>query len=403
MGEAFDGERAFAHIEKLAAVKRLPGTPGEKQAQEYIKSAGEDIGVPMRTEEFTYSSTPLTVVLPVVCLLLGVVCVIGSLTYLWGTSLSIIPGVVLLILIYLGFKWSAAFEHFGATGGKKKSLNLLGEIRGRDPKGTIILSAHYDSKSQLMPVVVRAGLYIVGFFTAILLGLALVVVGIMALAGTDAFGSRAGFFVSLFPAACLMSLVLNFTGNRSAGALDNASGEALILEAARVLANEPLENYDVLVASFGCEEVGLCGAINYLLAHEEELKARPTYMLNFDMPFSTGGNLFINTAFELPPRYTSKYLNELARKAAADMGLEIKGLYLPVGAAADHMPWNKHGMEATGFVSAAGFIHSSRDSVDKINRDGLQRTGEVTLAVVRSIDQEASPSPGSADRGVMER
>jgi len=403
MGEAFDGERAFKHIEELAATKRLPGTPGERKAQEYITRAGDAIGVPMRAEEFTYSSMPLTVVLPVICLLLGIVCIIGSLTYLWETSLSIIPGVVLLVLIYLGFKWSAAFEHFGATGGSRKSLNLIGEIKGKNPKGTVILSAHYDSKSQLMPVVVRAGLYMVGFFTATLLGLALVVVGIVSLAGADAFGSRAGFFLSLFPAACLVLLVFNFTGNRSAGALDNASGEAVILEAARVLAIEPLENYDVLVASFGCEEVGLCGAINYLLAHEDELKARPTYMLNFDMPFSTAGNIFVNTAFELPPQYTSKYLNDLARKAAADMGLEIKGLYLPVGAAADHMPWDKHGIEATGFVSAAGFIHSSRDSVDKINRDGLQRTGEVTLAVVRGIDQEASPSPRSADRGVVER
>jgi len=76
---------------------------------------------------------------------------------------------------------------------------------------------------------------------------------------------------------------------------------------------------------------------------------------------------------------------------------------MPVGAAADHMPWNKHGIEATGFVSAAGFIHSSRDSVDKINREGLQRTGEVTLAVVRSIDQEVPPAPGSAARGVEDR
>ncbi|MCJ7745808.1 MAG: M28 family metallopeptidase [Actinobacteria bacterium] len=403
MGEVFDGKRAFEHIEKLSAIKRLPGTPGETQAQEYIKGVGDDIGVPMRWEEFTYSSAPLTVVLPLVSLLLGIACIMGSLTYLWETSLSIIPGVVLLVMIYLGFKWSAAFEHFGATGGSKKSLNLIGEIKGEDPRGTIILSAHYDSKSQLMPVVVKAGLSIVGFFTAILLGLALVVVGILSLAGADAFGSRAGFFISLFPAVCLVLLVFNFTGNRSTGALDNASGEAVILEAARVLAREPLKNHDMLIASFGCEEVGLCGAINYLLAHEEELKARPTYMLNFDMPFSTGGNIFVNTAFELPPRYTSKYINELARKAAADKGLEIKGLYMPVGAAADHMPWNKHGIEATGFVSAAGFIHSSRDSVDKINREGLQRTGEVTLAVVRSIDQEVPPAPGSAACGVEDR
>jgi hypothetical protein len=403
MGEAFDSERAFTHIERLAAYRRLPGTPGEKHAQEYIKSAGDAIGVHMRAEEFTYSSAPLTVVLPAVCLLLGAVCVIGSLTYLWKNAFSVIPGLILLVLIYLGFKWSAAFEHFGATGGSKKSLNLIGGINGKNPRGTIILSAHYDSKSQLMPVAVRAGLFMVGFFTATLLGLALIVVGVMSIAGVDAFGSRAGFFLSLFPAVCLGLLVFNFTGNRSPGALDNASGEAVILEAARVLAVEPLENYDVLVASFGCEEVGLCGAINYLLAHEEELKSRPTYMLNFDMPFSTAGNIFVNTAFELPPQYTSRYINGLARKAASDMGLEIKNLYMPVGAAADHMPWSKHGIEASGFVSAAGFIHSSGDTLDKVNREGLQHTGEITLVVLRDIDQGASLSPRSLEGVAADR
>src|SRR5450756_815829 len=43
MGEVFDGKRAFEHIEKLSAIKRLPGTPGETQAQEYIKGVGDDI------------------------------------------------------------------------------------------------------------------------------------------------------------------------------------------------------------------------------------------------------------------------------------------------------------------------------------------------------------------------
>lgn len=393
MHEHFDGHRAFTHIERLAALRRWPGTPGELQAQAYIRGVGDVIGVPMRDEEFTYSSAPLTVVLPVICLLLAALSFVGSLTYLWGTPLTIIPGAVLLFVIYVGFKWSAAFERFGARGTRKKSANLIGVVKAaREARGSVILSAHYDSKSQVMPVVVRAALYILGFFSAILLGLALVVVGVMSLAGTDVLGSRAGFYVSLLPAACIFLLVFNFTGNRSAGALDNASGEAVILEAGRVLAESPPENLDVIIASFGCEEVGLIGSIQYMLAHEEELKKKPCYMLNYDMPFSKVGRLFVNTAFELPPVDTSRRLNDMAREAAGDMGLEIKGIYMPVGAAADHMPWVKHGFEATGFVSAAAYVHSTGDTIEKINREALRRAGEIALAVVERLDREI-PAP----------
>lgn len=392
MREHFDSQRAFEHIARLAEMRRLPGTPGEIAAREYIAGVGRDIGVEMRAEEFSYSTTPFSVVLPLICLFLSALCLVGSLTYLWGTALTAIAGAAILLAIYVCFKWSGAFERFAARGGQKSSFNLVGVVRSADPNGTVVLSAHYDSKSQVMPVVVRAAFFMLGFFSAILLGATLVVVGILAAAGNNALGSSAGFYVSLIPALFIFALVFNFTGNRSPGALDNASGEAVILEVARILAREPLTHLDVRIASFGCEEVGLIGSLKYLLAHEEELKARPFYMLNFDMPFSPGGRLSLNTGFEIPPHYTSERLNELARNAAEEMGFEIRGIFLPVGAAADHMPWSKHGFEVAGFVSAAAQVHGAGDSIEKINREALRRTGEIALAVVRALDQEVSPA-----------
>jgi hypothetical protein len=390
MHEHFDAHLAYGHIAKLAQYRRLPGTPGERLAQAYIRGVGREIGVEMVEEEFTYSTTPLTVFLPLTCMVLALICLAGSFTYLWGNNLVMVPGVLILLAVFLSFKWSSAFERFGATGGNRVSMNMIGTVPGRSARGDIMISAHYDSKSQLMPVVVRAALFILGFLNAILLGAWLVVAGILAAAGHDLLGNMAVFCLSLMPALLLFLLVFNFTGNRSPGALDNASGEGVILEVGRVLASNPLENFDVIVASFGCEEVGLCGSINYLLDRGERLRERPFYMLNFDMPFSVSGNLYINTGFELPPTSTSRRLNQLAREAARERGYEMKGIYLPVGAAADHMPWVKRGFEATGFVSAATFIHRSGDSLDKINREGLRRSGEVTLAVLRELDRGIS-------------
>jgi hypothetical protein len=399
MHEHFDGQRAFQHIENLSVMRRLSGTAGEADAREYIHKVGNEMGVEMRAEEFFYSAAPLRVVMPLIILLLAAVSVVGSLTYLWDTPLTAITGAVMLTMIYVGFKWSGGFEWLAGRGGPVKSANLIGEISGKDPKGTIVLSAHYDSKSQIMPVVVRATFCILGYSTAILLGTTLVVVGIMRAAGKDVLGNVAGFYATLVPAFFLFVLAFNLTGNRSPGALDNASGEAVILEMARALKRRPLESFDVRIASFGCEEVGLCGSINYLLVHEEELKARPFYMLNFDVPFSPGGTLALNTGFEIPPRLTSRHLNELAERAALDMGFEIKEIFLPIGAAADHMPFSKHGLEATGFVSASAHVHRASDSIDKINSEGLRRTGEVALAVVHALDQEMCAASSREAKG----
>ncbi len=388
MHEHFDAGKAYSHVEALSAMRRLPGTPGEVEAQEYVRAAGREAGIEMREEEFAYSGHGLKLALPATCLVICAISLTGSLLYLWGSGLVIIPGVALLVATFLGFQWSRTFERFSYRG-KKGSLNLVGEIEGGDAAGTILLSAHYDSKSQLMPVVLRAALFMLGYVTALMLGVTLVVVGIMALAGRDHLGSTGGFYFTLIPTALTAALVFNFTGNRSPGALDDASGIGVVLELGRVLALNPLDRFDVRVAAFGCEEVGLCGSIGYLLAHGEELGKAPFFMINYDMPASSSGGLALNTGFELPPVRTSGKLNGMIREACRDMGFKLRGIYLPVGAGADHMPWVKHGFEATSFVAAAACIHSSRDSLDKVNREGLRRAGEVTLAVLHALDQEA--------------
>lgn len=397
MHEHFDAHKAYAHIEALCAMMRMVGTPGEAEAQDYIRRAGKEAGLEFADEEFAYTERPLKVVLPVMCTVIAAISLAGSLLYLAGSALVVIPGALLLVAVFLGFRWSGTFERF-ASRGDKRSVNLVARIPGRQPSGTIMLSAHYDAKSQLMPVAVRAGTFMLGFLTAILFGITLLVVGIISTSAHDYLGSTAGFYLSLIPAVLVFSLVFNVTGNRSAGALDDAAGVAIIVEAGRVLAAAPLENYDVVIAAFGCEEVGLCGSISYLLAHEAALKERPFYMLNFDMPFTGAGNLVLNTGFELPPVLTSRTLNGLIRAEGKRMGVKVRSAYLPVGAGADHMPWVKHGFEATALVSATGYVHSAKDDTSRINREGLRRAGEVSLAALRALDQgTASPSrdPGS--------
>jgi hypothetical protein len=332
------------------------------------------------------------------CVVIGCLSLAGSFAYLHNSAVVMVPAVLLLAAVYIGFKWSAMFERF-ASRGDRRSINIIGEVAAAEARGVIILSAHYDSKSQLMPVVVRASCFILGFAYAILLALFLTVSGVLAATGAHAMGNRAVFYVSLLVPLLMAALAFNLTGNRSPGALDDASGVAVILEVARACAIRPLEHYDVRMAAFGCEEVGLCGSISYLLAHEEELRERELYMLNHDIPFTGTGKVSINTGFELPPVRTSRRLNDLIRRAAEDMGIGVQTIFMPVGAGADHMPWVKHGFEAAGLVCAAANIHSASDTAERVSREGLRRAGEITLSVLRALDQEAtslSKNPASS-------
>ncbi len=393
--EKFDAGRALEHIEELASWRRLPGTPGEHDARSYLLEVGRSAGMDMRSETFKYTTAPLVIVLPLICLGLALLSIGGSVAFYLGSAPAmIVLGVLMLGGLYFSFKWSATFETFAARDGAMESANIVGEVGGLRPAGTVVIGAHYDSKSQLMPVSLRIGLYGLGYVSAILFALTLLVVGCAQASGTNASGGAAGFWVSLIPAVCLLALSVNVTGNASPGALDDAAGIAVVLELARIIKQEPLENLDLVVACLGCEEVGLVGSIKFMRAHGPAFTERgKLYFLNFDMPFSPAGSVYLNTAFEVPRRRTSATLNGIAKEAADSLGVDVKGVYVPIGAAADHMPWVKNGYEATGFVSPAAFVHSSRDTLEKISGKGLKSAGEIALLTLRRLDQSCEGLP----------
>jgi Peptidase family M28 len=391
MHEHFDAQSAFRHVVELARLRRLAGTPGEAAARDYLVEVGHRIGVPMGSEEFSYSKIPFRTMLPCLYVVISALCVSGSFAYLRGSSFAAIPGAAILLSSFVSFKWSEASERFATWVGNGHSANLVGEIKASaGSRGTMILCAHYDAKSQLMPAALRAALFALGFCGTTVLGLALFAVGLVAATGKEVQANQVAFYISLIPALMIFALVLDRTGNNSPGAQDDASGEAVILEAARILALQPLRNLDVRIISFACEEIGLIGSTRYLQAHGEELKKRPLYMLNFDMPFSPEGTIGLNSGFGVPPSYTSEKLNKLSQLAAEEMGFEIKRIYLPVRAAADHIPWSRHGFEATGLVFVSPNMHRSSDSVQRIHREALRRTGEVALTVARELDRQPS-------------
>jgi peptidase M28-like protein len=171
----------------------------------------------------------------------------------------------------------------------------------------------------------------------------------------DHFGRQAGL---LFP-----------------GADDNASGTAVILEVARVMAQEGAKvQRTVLFVSFSGEEQGLVGSRLYIqrpVAPSSSTKA----MINIDHAGVGNGRLTIGmTGFE------KSVALEAGQTAGLTDKLDVYGLF-PGG---DHVPFKEAGVPTITVVSGGvhPHFHQPTDTADTINPEILQTGARYVLALV---------------------
>jgi hypothetical protein len=170
----------------------------------------------------------------------------------------------------------------------------------------------------------------------------------------DHFGRQAGL---LFP-----------------GADDNASGTAVILEVARVMATAGAKvQRTVLFVSFSGEEQGLIGSRHYLqrpIAPISSTKA----MINIDHAGIGNGRLTIGvTGFE------KSVALEAGQTAGLTDKLDVYGFF-PGG---DHVPFKEAGIPTVTVVSGGvhPHFHQPTDTADTINPQTLQTVARYVLAL----------------------
>ena len=159
-----------------------------------------------------------------------------------------------------------------------------------------------------------------------------------------------------------------------AGADDNASGTAVLLEVARVLSLAPAPpKRSVLFLSFSGEEQGLLGSRLYVTQPIVPL-AKTTVMVNVDHAGTGNGRLTVGVAgFE---KATAQRIGELA--GLSDK-LDVFG-YFPGG---DHVPFKEAGVPTLTVVSSGvhPHFHQPSDTADTVNPDILQSIARYVLAV----------------------
>jgi hypothetical protein len=259
-------------------------------------------------------------------------------------------------------------------GGRYFSSNIVATHLTDSSLPQLYLVAHYDSKSQWLPLVLRIGLFV------------LTITGGLVFATLNLFGADTLFTNSIGALAFIsaLPLLLLDTGNESPGAIDNASSVGLVLHLAECLRDVPPERlYDLTILITSGEELSLMGSTAYVQQHAARLDrdAERIHILNFD-GIGVDGDLRL-----IAPRRVKIGLAQWIEAACRELNLPL-GKFNLVGALYDHMPFADHGLDAVTLVAigkASRSIHTAQDSIDKLHVRGFDQAGRVALSVIKRI------------------
>ena len=161
------------------------------------------------------------------------------------------------------------------------------------------------------------------------------------------------------------------------GAIDNASGSAIIYELARYFKKNPPHRTLIFVWC-GSEELGLLGSQNYVKRHRAGLR-NVQFVLNVDVAGIIMGE---NGATVCGSPEISKFVKKLA---------ERKNMIFSVHHAAyssDNIYFNDRGIPSVSLHRrGSGYGHTVRDQAKTIDAPHLKITGQLALDFLKQVDR----------------
>lgn len=253
--------------------------------------------------------------------------------------------------------------------------NILATLPTSDSSlSNLYLVAHYDSKSQRVPLLVRMMLFVV------VLGGG-VVFAALTLLGLNTAAVIAGMAVII--AGLPLIFLVPDSGNDSPGAIDNASGAGLVLHLAECLAER--RDLKVTILITGAEEMAAMGAAALVRHHKAALQAQAEagglYVLNFD-GVGVDGKLHYADSHNRHGRLTA-----LIKQIGNERRLPLSRLGL-AGVLFDHIPFAQHGFDAVTLVTlgkASLSVHTAEDTAEKLHVRGFEQAGQVALEVAEKL------------------
>lgn len=280
--EGSEGAEAFAELLPFLTVPRENGTTALREAAEQLAGWLLSAGIP--TEVIDYVAEPYALRLS------GVVALFGALLYLrcmrsgrFGAALVVAIATPLALLLDLELGWPVfSWLHRDAQVHVAATIAPLGEATQH-----LIVSAHYDAKTDLFDHAERA--WIEGLTVPMTLLMILAAVLARRAGGGRFDGVRRGLVTAVPLAAAgfgaLTFATLSggaFVAQRSPGALDDGAACAAALALAERVAAAPLSRTRLEVLLLSAEEIGTQGARKLARARYAEPPRLPTAVLNLE-------------------------------------------------------------------------------------------------------------------------
>jgi hypothetical protein len=396
---------------------RMPCSPQEAQGAEIIKKELELVCDDVDLEPFSCNPNAFLgfIKVDVVLVLLSFISfflIPLNLFNYWGYVMSFLSFSFNLISFLI--LWNEFFnyrEFIDPLFKSRNSQNVIGKIYPKEEvKKILIFSGHHDSALQFnlltylkigYPVVIFLGLGIM--FLWLLVSIVIILLVLINLFFYELFFL---FVLILFligtPAFIGLFLFVPFgeKANKVPGAVDNLSAVAIVLALGKILKkNKELvpNNTEIRLISFGCEEAGLRGAFRYVAKHFDELKRFEAECVNMDAIHSKD-NI---TIIDFEPSTRTKHSEIVVEKiinAAKSSQIKIKASAMggsstfekivgQITGGTDATAFSKAGIKAAN-ISAMDlnkmlkFYHQPTDTLDKIEKESLERVLQICLAYI---------------------
>lgn len=337
----------------VALGPRATGSAGEAAAAAWAADRFCEAGLTVETQPFEASRWPYRIVTRVLPFLVAA---------------ALIRGGVWLVVV-LGATAIAAAGHRRLVslfdlGDRFRSTNVIGRSVPRgERKVTLLLCAHLDVKTGLLPLGGRV---------------ALVIVAVLA-AASGAFVD--GFAIA--GAVALVVIALDPPMPSSRGAFDDGSGMALLAALSRELPGRIGDRVELVFLATGAEERGMAGALRFAQHRAQAFDRSSTLAVNLDILGSTAPVLLAGS--EGPFDAEVRVLCE----ALTSRGLRTRRLPLLVGAGMDHQRLAAAGLHAISLTQptgpAAWRVHTRWDRFEAVDTERLALVGEAVVEMAERL------------------
>lgn len=363
---------ARRHLGALARTSRPTGSEAAARARAYCAKELRALGFDVVERPFHYSALPgaYGATLGASAALLAV-CASALAAAQGSAALSLAILVVAALALAIGGRWLTRRGVLSLPMLRRAGVNLEATRKTAGQRGgpELWLVAHIDSKSQPVPLLARAG----GVILLALSWLGATVLAALELALIAPQGGALWIAIVGVAIVGAIPVAASVVGDRSDGAVDNASGVATVLGAAAFVPNLA----GVVITD--AEELALAGARAWC----RDTKAETRTAVNCDGVDDVG---------TLTLMYTGRRPRRLAASfhtAAERLGETLRIIPLIPGLLVDGVAFADAGWEVVtvsrGTLATLRRIHTRADDLRAVGGDGVARAARVVALAVESL------------------